>query len=58
MPWLRPADNHALDAGAYRLRVLSPALQRLAGVTTESRYFGFVGGQDPQQWLLRSADAG
>jgi ectoine hydroxylase-related dioxygenase (phytanoyl-CoA dioxygenase family) len=58
LPWLRPADNHALDAGADRLRALSPGLQRLAGVTSASPYFGFIGGRAADQWLLLSSDAG
>ncbi|GIF20342.1 hypothetical protein BJ973_001752 [Actinoplanes tereljensis] len=52
LPWLRPADNHILATGFDQLRSLSPELRRLAGVAPASDYLGFVGGQDPEQWLL------
>jgi ectoine hydroxylase-related dioxygenase (phytanoyl-CoA dioxygenase family) len=55
LPWLRPADNHILATGVDALRQLSPELRRLAGVAQASEYLGFVAGQDPEQWLLRSA---
>jgi ectoine hydroxylase-related dioxygenase (phytanoyl-CoA dioxygenase family) len=54
LPWLRPADNHILGTGRRQLRKLSPELCRLAGVAAASEYLGFVGGQDPEQWLLQS----
>jgi ectoine hydroxylase-related dioxygenase (phytanoyl-CoA dioxygenase family) len=53
LPWLRPADNHAL-AAAEQLKTLSPQLRRLAGVAAAHRYLGFVAGQDPEQWLFGS----
>ncbi len=46
-PWLRPADNHILATGPEQLR-------RLAGVAAAGDYLGFVGGADPEAWLLRS----
>jgi ectoine hydroxylase-related dioxygenase (phytanoyl-CoA dioxygenase family) len=55
LPWLRPADNHILATGTDRLRSLSPALRRLAGVAPADDYLGFVAGQDPEQWLQGSA---
>ncbi len=54
LPWLRPADNHILGTGVQQLRRLSPELRRLAGVAAAGEYLGFVGGQDPEQWLLQS----
>jgi ectoine hydroxylase-related dioxygenase (phytanoyl-CoA dioxygenase family) len=51
LPWLRPADNHALALGADGLRDLSPELQALAGLGTNSKYFGFVGGRPAAEWL-------
>jgi hypothetical protein len=29
-------------------------LRRLAGVAAASKYLGFIGGQDPEQWLRQS----
>lgn len=55
LPWLRPADNHTLATGVEQLLSLTPELRRLAGVAPASKYLGVVGGQDPEQWLLRSA---
>ncbi|WP_213005163.1 phytanoyl-CoA dioxygenase family protein [Paractinoplanes toevensis] len=52
LPWLRPADNHILATGPDGLRSLTPELRRLAGVAPAGEYLGFVGGQDPEQWLL------
>ncbi|MEV0397898.1 phytanoyl-CoA dioxygenase family protein [Polymorphospora rubra] len=54
LPWLRPADNHTLATGVEQLRSLTPELRRLAGVAPASEYLGLVGGEDPEQWLLRS----
>ncbi|BCJ68289.1 phytanoyl-CoA dioxygenase family protein [Polymorphospora rubra] len=54
LPWLRPADNHTLATGVDQLRSLPPELRRLAGVAPASEYLGLVGGEDPEQWLLRS----
>jgi ectoine hydroxylase-related dioxygenase (phytanoyl-CoA dioxygenase family) len=54
LPWLRPADNHILATGPEGLRALGPQLRRLAGVAPAGPYLGFVGGQDPQEWLLRT----
>jgi len=51
LPWLRPADNHILATGVDQLRKLSPQLRRLAGVAPADEYLGFVGGQDPEEWL-------
>jgi ectoine hydroxylase-related dioxygenase (phytanoyl-CoA dioxygenase family) len=56
LPWLRPADNHILATGTAGLRRLHPELRRLAGVAPAGDYFGFVSGQDPEQWLGASAD--
>jgi ectoine hydroxylase-related dioxygenase (phytanoyl-CoA dioxygenase family) len=53
LPWLRPADNHFLATGVEQLLGLTPELRRLAGVAPASKYFGLVGGQDPEQRLLR-----
>jgi hypothetical protein len=55
LPWLRPADNHILTTGVDRLRSLAPGLRRLAGVAPASGYLGFVAGEDPERWLLRTA---
>lgn len=57
LPWLRPADNHTLATGVERLKNLSPQLRRLAGVAPATKYLGFVGGQDPEQWLQQSTRA-
>jgi ectoine hydroxylase-related dioxygenase (phytanoyl-CoA dioxygenase family) len=54
LPWLRPADNHVLATGPEQLLSLTPQLRRLAGVTPASTYLGFIGGQDPEQWLRQS----
>lgn len=54
LPWLRPADNHLLATGVGRLKLLSPELRRLAGIAAASEYLGFIGGQDPEQWLRQS----
>jgi len=51
LPWLRPADNHALDLGREGLRALSPELRKLAGVDAHSKFFGFVGGRHATEWL-------
>jgi hypothetical protein len=51
---LRPADNHLLATGAEQLRSLTPHLRRLAGMAAASEFLGFVGGQDPEQWLRQS----
>ncbi|MFI7080061.1 phytanoyl-CoA dioxygenase family protein [Micromonospora sp. NPDC049903] len=55
LPWLRPADNHILATGVEQLRLLAPALRRLAGVAPASDYLGLVAGQDPEQWLRQTA---
>jgi hypothetical protein len=55
LPWLRPADNHILATGVDALMDLSPELRRLAGVAPAGRYLGFVGGQDPEEWLRAAA---
>jgi ectoine hydroxylase-related dioxygenase (phytanoyl-CoA dioxygenase family) len=55
LSWLRPADNHLLATGTDRLLSLPPELRRLAGLAPASEYLGFIGGQDPEQWLRRSA---
>lgn len=51
LPWLRPADNHLLPLGREQIIKLSPELRRLAGLSAPSPYLGFVGGQDPEEWL-------
>jgi len=56
LPWLRPADNHALATGVDGLRALPQRLRRLAGVAPASEYLGFVAGLDPEAWLSTSRD--
>ncbi|MET7400834.1 phytanoyl-CoA dioxygenase family protein [Dactylosporangium sp. NPDC005572] len=51
LPWLRPADHHALALGAPGLRALPPELRVLAGLPAGGRYAGFVGGALPERWL-------
>ena len=51
-PWLRPCEAHTLSADHDQVRRLPRRLQELLGFNQPSRYFGFVNGQHPREWLM------
>jgi len=56
-PWLRPCEAHTLSALAAdpaAVRGLPRRLQELLGFNQASRYLGFVNGQHPRDWLMKS----
>jgi ectoine hydroxylase-related dioxygenase (phytanoyl-CoA dioxygenase family) len=56
-PWLRPCEAHtlsALGADPAAVRGLPPRLQELLGFNQASGYLGFVNGQHPRAWLMKS----
>jgi len=53
-PWLRPCEGHTLSAGPDQVRPLPQRLQELLGFNQPSPYLGFIDGQHPHEWLMRT----
>jgi ectoine hydroxylase-related dioxygenase (phytanoyl-CoA dioxygenase family) len=53
-PWLRPCEAHTLSAGPDQVRPLPQRLQELLGFNQPSPYLGFINGQHPHEWLMRT----
>lgn len=50
-PWLRPCEAHTLSISKAQASKLPRRLQELLGFNQPSRYFGFVNGRHPLDWL-------